>query len=72
VLSWLLALLLPLVATAVASNCLAFIVFYKKPVFRKILSNRCGTFIPLPLFNRANSEEIRVTVGSVQYHNLTW
>ena len=33
-------ILCPLVVAALFSNGLAFLVFYKKPIFRKIISNR--------------------------------
>jgi len=35
-----LLLTVPIIAIAITLNGLAFVVFYKKPVFRKILANR--------------------------------
>ena len=40
-----------MVLVALASNLVAFLIFYKKPVFRKILSNRLEFPTNYPAFN---------------------
>ena len=59
-----------LVLIAVASNLFAFLVFYKKPVFRKILSNK---WVFLDIFKRSIYKLLECALSQQNWkRNSTW